>query len=307
MFDSLAPLAQAPYSYSGFCEAITAYNSIHPLEKVFMMGSVEQQRAEIAAFLGNTLHESDKFRAGREYTPCADKKIVNGKVYCKPCDANNFDWDTFTCPASLVSSNRVWDGYCNPGISPPDACSCGPVSGGTGELEGYVEADKLFFGRGAIQLTWNYNYIKASLSLTGSEDTFCNQPDLVATVGKHAWGAGIYFWMESLKGDAASGGAASTSHVQALTGDFGGTLWNINGGLECPGHSDWHKKAVVMRINHYCQAATTLGVSSLLDFAGCAGMQESFGACTAANCPACAVWKQSDGTAYIMGALGIWR
>jgi hypothetical protein len=208
-----------------------------------------------------------------------------------------------------------------------------------------VEGNKLFFGRGAIQLTWNYNYIKASISLTGSADTFCKNPDLVATVGKYAWGAGndprktfvfhyptdptdltnptilpalllqftlltlrslftagIYFWMENLKGEAAAGGAASTSHIQALQGDFGGTLWNINGGLECPGHGDWHKKAVVMRINHYCKAATILGVRGLLSFGGCAGMQTGFDACTSATCPACAPWKQQSES---QGAFGL--
>jgi hypothetical protein len=34
---------------------------------------------------------------------------------------------------------------------------------------------------GAIQLSWNYNYIDASVALTGTKDTFCQNPELVAT------------------------------------------------------------------------------------------------------------------------------
>jgi hypothetical protein len=34
---------------------------------------------------------------------------------------------------------------------------------------------------GAIQLSWNYNYIDASKELTGSASTLCDNPELVAT------------------------------------------------------------------------------------------------------------------------------
>ena len=34
---------------------------------------------------------------------------------------------------------------------------------------------------GAIQLSWNYNYIDASKALTGNTTTLCQAPDLVAT------------------------------------------------------------------------------------------------------------------------------
>ena len=41
-----------------------------------------------------------------------------------------------------------------------------------------------------IQLSWNYNYIRASVALTGAPQTFCQRPDLVATKEEYAWGAG---------------------------------------------------------------------------------------------------------------------
>lgn len=96
MFYSIAPDARDPYSYEGLCDAILSYNA-HHAEKAFGMGDDFQRTAELAAFLGNTLHESDEFRAGREYLMCADHKVVSGKVYCKPCDPGSFDWGTFTC------------------------------------------------------------------------------------------------------------------------------------------------------------------------------------------------------------------
>ena len=46
-----------------------------------------------------------------------------------------------------------------------------------------------------------YNYRAASEALTGDPMTFCDDPDLVATTPEYAWGAGVFFWMENLKGE----------------------------------------------------------------------------------------------------------
>jgi hypothetical protein len=215
LFKAIAPDARPPYTYQGLCDAILSYNAQHD-EKAFGMGSVGQRTAELAAFMGNTLHESDEFRAGREYLMCADNKVVDDEVYCKPCDSGSFDWGTKTCNHSLVSGNSDFNEYCQPQSTPPEACPCGNGQGEGGDLEGYVAARHLFFGRGAIQLSWNYNYIGASVALTGSPDTFCDNPDIVASEGRYAWGAGLYFWMEHVKEE-------TTSHIEALIngGDFG--------------------------------------------------------------------------------------
>lgn len=290
---------RAPYTYAGLCTAIDDYNLLHPTEKVFGMGTLEQQKAELAAFLGNTLHESDQFKAPRENLPCGDLKVVNGKTYCKPCRSEDFDWATKKCSKSELVGGGTFTNYCDSARSPPSACSCAPLSqaGSSDELVGYMEADKAFFGRGAIQLSWNYNYIRASSALTGDPDMFCTNPDLVATEEKYAWGAGIYFWMENMMTVSGSGTGLSTCHIQALSGEMGGTLWNINGNQECPPSGDWHIKAVIMRINHYCRAATVLGVSFLLSFNGCSGMSEAFANCNhnrdvaEGGCPDCAAWK----------------
>ena len=49
------------------------------------------------------------------------------------------------------------------------------------------EANRLFFGRGPIQLSWNYNYIDAGNAL-GVD--LCANPELVATDAAVAWGSG---------------------------------------------------------------------------------------------------------------------
>jgi hypothetical protein len=54
-----------------------------------------------------------------------------------------------------------------------------------------------------------------------------------------------------------------------LDDDFGGTLDNVNGGLECPADDHgWHGKAVQLRLNGYCTAATTIGIEGRRGWAG---------------------------------------
>jgi len=169
---------------------------------------------QFAAFLGNTLHESDEWKAAREYLICGDNKDVNGEVYCKPCDTESFDWESFTCNGpGLAGPGAIYNGYCDYTIMPPIACPCDGEL--VGDDEGYISASKVFFGRGAIQLSWNYNFRAASEALTGNSKTFCDNPDLVATTPKYAWGAGIFFWMENLKEE-------TTCHIESMRNlDFG--------------------------------------------------------------------------------------
>lgn len=54
MYNEFAENNTFPYTYDGFCEAVDDYNLYHE-EKVFMMGTEDDQRNEIAAFLGKDL------------------------------------------------------------------------------------------------------------------------------------------------------------------------------------------------------------------------------------------------------------
>lgn len=44
----------------------------------------------------------------------------------------------------------------------------------------------------------NYNYIRASVALTGAPQTFCQRPDLIATKEEYAWGAGLFYWVRPM-------------------------------------------------------------------------------------------------------------
>lgn len=150
LFDLMAPNATFPYTYEGFCNAIDDYNAHHK-EKIFMMGSLDLRKSELAAFLGNTAHESDDFEAGREYLACGDRKEIDGKVYCKPCTNDLYDWIENTCSVSMVDQNAPYNSYCQPSFEPPEGCVCDTLTQveESGELAGYVEASKVFYGRGA--------------------------------------------------------------------------------------------------------------------------------------------------------------
>ena len=293
VFETLAPQAAFPYTYGGFCDAVRDYNANHIDEGIFVMGSEAQRKSELAAFLGNALHESDEFRAGREYLMCADPIEAGGEVYCRPCDSSSFDWDNMTCPphGSLASEGRPFNGYCQSNLLPPGGCECDDVyeRSPNGTMAGYVRADSLYLGRGSIQLSWNYNYIRASVALTGAPQTFCQRPDLVATNEGYAWGAGLFYWMENSKND-------RTCHQSILLDDdFGGTLDNINGGLECPADEyGWHGKAVQLRLNRYCRAATAIGIDRLGGLGGCIDMDERMRQCLdEGTCKDCEVWEET--------------
>ena len=320
MFNTVAPNAVHPYTYDGLCDTIDLLNERYD-EKIFMMGTLTQQKQEWAAFLGHTTHESAQFTAARksgnttlgtsyfmsffqfcyiiysifisliyltslfdtgEALVCARTTEKFGAEFCKPCDNSNFDWQNRFCEVSLVANGQFYEEYCDKVITPPYGCTCGPTTEVNKEtLAGLMNPNAAFFGRGAIQLSWNMNYIKASQVLTDSAETLCSQPDLVATVPKYAWGTALWFWMFSNPP-----GEQTNCHIKSLEGSFGGSLRIINGGLECPA-SGYHAEAVVTRLRYYCIAASVMEVK-LLDLNGCSGLSNAFEKCVKTGyCPEC--------------------
>lgn len=80
-----------------------------------------------------------------------------------------------------------------------------------------------------------------------------------------------------------------------LDDDFGSTLDNINGGLECPADDHgWHGTAIQLRLNRYCRAASAIGVERLSSFNGCLGMDRRMRQCLDKNtCDDCKVWEDT--------------
>jgi predicted chitinase len=111
---------------------------------------------------------------------------------------------------------------------------------------------KQYFGRGPLQLSWNYNYCTASAAIFGDKEVLRLDPDRVAREPRVAWATGLHFWMTS------TGAGTMTAHAAMANGsNFGETIRTINGGLECGGRNP---AAVQSRVDAYRKFCTQLGV-----------------------------------------------
>ena len=99
---------------------------------------------------------------------------------------------------------------------------------------------KNYYGRGPIQITWNYNYGAAGkfLGLPLLKD-----PDMVARSPTVAFKCAMWFWNLNVR--------------PVLSRGFGATTRRINGG-ECDGR---RPAAVQSRVNHYLDFCKKLGVT----------------------------------------------
>ncbi|KAH9326736.1 hypothetical protein KI387_006914 [Taxus chinensis] len=119
-----------------------------------------------------------------------------------------------------------------------------------------------YYGRGPIQLTWNYNYIAA-----GNQVGFdgLNKPDTVATDPAVSFKTAIWFWMTAQSPkpschDVITGRWQPTSDDVSAgrVAGYGMTTNVINGGLECGKGTD---AKVEDRIGFYKRYSDILGVS----------------------------------------------
>jgi len=120
--------------------------------------------------------------------------------------------------------------YCQP--SP--GCPCAP--------------GKQYFGRGSLQLSWNYNYCAAGSALGVNLQA---NPELIDTTPRLAWLTGMWFWMTS------TGAGSQTPHDAINSSGFGNTVRAINGSIECNGGAPGSVQA---RVNFYLQFCAKLGV-----------------------------------------------
>ncbi len=108
-----------------------------------------------------------------------------------------------------------------------------------------------YYGRGPIQLSWNYNY-KAAGDALGID--LLHNPNLVQNDAAVAWKTGIWYWMTQ------RGPGSMTPH-DAIVNDrgFGETIRSINGSMECNGKNPGQ---VQSRINSYTKFTQILGTST---------------------------------------------
>ncbi|MBG0823126.1 chitinase [Planomonospora sp. ID91781] len=106
-----------------------------------------------------------------------------------------------------------------------------------------------YYGRGPIQLSWNFNYKAAGDAL---EIDLLNNPDLVQKEASVAWMTAIWYWMTQ------NGPGTMTPHAAMVGGHgFGETIRSINGRLECDGANS---RQVENRVRLYLEFTGILGV-----------------------------------------------
>jgi len=105
-------------------------------------------------------------------------------------------------------------------------------------------AGKQYYGRGPIQLSWNFNYGPAG-SYLGVD--LLNNPETVAQDALIAWKTALWYWNVN-----------SDCHSAITSGQgFGATIQAINGALECNGGNT---DQVNDRVSYYTKYCSQFGV-----------------------------------------------
>ncbi|CAN6249198.1 unnamed protein product [Urochloa humidicola] len=97
-------------------------------------------------------------------------------------------------------------------------------------------AGKKYYGRGPLQISWNYNYGPAGRDI--GFDGLGN-PDIVAQNAGIAFKTALWFWMNNVH--------------RVMPQGFGATTRAINGALECNGNNPAQMNARVGYYRQYCQ------------------------------------------------------
>lgn len=110
-----------------------------------------------------------------------------------------------------------------------------------GNTEWPCAPNKGYYGRGPIQLSWNYNYGPA-----GRDNGFdgLNSPETVANDPTVSFKTALWYWMNNVHG--------------VINQGFGATIRAINGRLECDGANP---STVQTRVGYYTQYCSELGVA----------------------------------------------
>ncbi|WP_306327770.1 glycoside hydrolase family 19 protein [Streptomyces venezuelae] len=119
----------------------------------------------------------------------------------------------------------------------------------SGQPYGCPAGQAAYYGRGPIQLSWNFNY-KAAGDALGID--LLNNPWRVEQDPAVAMQTGLWYW------NTQSGPGTMTAHNAMVNGaGFGQTIWAINGSLECNGGNP---AQVQSRVTKYQQFTQILGV-----------------------------------------------
>lgn len=109
-----------------------------------------------------------------------------------------------------------------------------------------------YYGRGWLQLSWNFNYCAASKYIYNDDGhTLIQNPNILQQDAAKTTQASLWYWMTQ------NGPGTMPAHSCITTGaGFGCTIRSINGALECNGGNP---AQVQSRINNYVNFLAILG------------------------------------------------
>ncbi|MEV0739734.1 glycoside hydrolase family 19 protein [Streptomyces sp. NPDC050549] len=119
------------------------------------------------------------------------------------------------------------------------------------EPYGCPAGQSAYYGRGPLQISWNFNY-KAAGDALGID--LLNNPWLVQNDSAVAWKTALWYW------NTQSGPGSMTPHNAMVNGaGFGQTIRSINGSVECDGKNP---AQVQSRVDAYQRFTSILGTST---------------------------------------------
>jgi chitinase len=154
-------------------------------------GSADDGKREIAAFFAHVTHETGR-------------KLI---------ERNTGIYDCITYMYPVLNSRSIWDPVANlyfihlHGLIPADFCYISEIN----KADSYCDSTKTqwpcasgkkYYGRGPLQISWNYNYGPAGQSI--GFDGLGN-PDAVAQDAVVAFKTAFWFWMNNVHGGDVAG------------------------------------------------------------------------------------------------------
>jgi chitodextrinase len=125
----------------------------------------------------------------------------------------------------------------------------------TSQSYGCPAGTAAYYGRGPIQLSWNFNYKAAGDSL-GID--LLHNPNLVQTDSAVAWKTGLWYW------NTQTGPGTMTPHDAMVNSrGFGETIRSINGSIECNGGNPAQVQSRIDAYNRFVQILGTTAGSNL--------------------------------------------
>ena len=125
----------------------------------------------------------------------------------------------------------------------------------TSQSYGCPAGQAAYYGRGPIQLSWNFNY-KAAGDALGID--LLGNPWQVEQNASVAWKTGLWYW------NTQSGPGTMTPHNAMVNGaGFGETIRSINGSLECNGGNPGQVQSRIAKYQAFVQILGTTPGSNL--------------------------------------------